>query len=68
MELTAAAFAPVCRRQSIGMMLAIAVGLGYDMFILDVQTAFLNADVEEDVLVKNVTAMKPPISPEYLWS
>ena len=50
------------------MMLAIAVGLGYDMFILDVQTAFLNADVEEDVLVKNVTAMKPPISPEYLWS
>lgn len=68
MELTAAAFAPVCRRQSTGMMLAIAVGLGYDMFILDVQTAFLNADVEEDVLVKNVTAMKPPISPEYLWS
>ena len=45
-------FAPVCRLQSIRMMLAIAVELDYEVHMLDVQTAFLNADVEEDVLVK----------------
>ena len=45
-------FAPVFRLQSIRMMLAIAVELDYDMHMLDVLTAFLNADVEEDVFVK----------------
>ena len=34
------------------MMLAIAVELDYEVFVLDVQTAFLNADVEEDIFVK----------------
>ena len=34
------------------MMLAIAVELNYTVHMLDVQTTFLNADVEEDVLVK----------------
>ena len=41
-------FAPVCRLQSIRMMLAIAAELGYEVHMLDVQAAFLNADVEED--------------------
>ena len=45
-------FAPVCRLQSIRMMFAIAVELDYEVHMLDVQTAFLNADVEEDVFVK----------------
>ena len=45
-------FAPVCRLQSIRMMLAIAVELDYEVHMLDVQTAFLNADVEEDVFIK----------------
>ena len=45
-------FASVCRLQSIRMMLAIAVELDYEVHMLDVQTAFLNADVEEDVFVK----------------
>ena len=34
------------------MMLTIAVELGYEVHTLDVQTAFLNANVEEDVFVK----------------
>ena len=34
------------------MMLAIAVELDYEMFMLDVQMVFLNADVEEHVSVK----------------
>ena len=34
------------------MVLAIAVELDYEAYLLDVQTAFLNADVEEKVFVK----------------
>ena len=45
-------FASVCRLQSIRMMRAIAVELDYEVQMLDVQTAFLNADVEEDVFAK----------------
>ena len=33
-------------------MLAIAAELDYEVFMLDVQTAFLNADVEEDFFAK----------------
>ena len=45
-------FAPVCRLQSIRMMLAIAAELDYEIYMMDVQTAFLNADVDEEVFVK----------------
>ena len=40
---------PVCRLQNIRMMLAIAAELDYEVPMPDVQTAFLNADVEEEV-------------------
>ena len=42
-------FAPVCRIQSIRMVLTTAVELDWDILQLDVQTAFLNADVDEEV-------------------
>ena len=46
-------FAPVCRLQSIRMVvLAIAAELDYEVYMLDVQTAFLNADVDEEGFVK----------------
>ena len=45
-------FDPVCRLESIRMMLAFAVELDYNVHMLDVQTAFLNAGVEEGVLIK----------------
>ena len=45
-------FAPVCRLQSIRMVLAIVVELDYEVYMLDVQTTFFNADVEEEVFVK----------------
>ena len=38
--------------QSIRMVLASVVELDNEVYMLDVQTAFLNADVEEDVFVK----------------
>ena len=45
-------FTHVRRLQCIRMMLAIAAELDYEVLMLDVQTAFLNADVEEEVFVK----------------
>ena len=50
------------------MMLAIAAELDYELFMLDVQTAFVNADVEEDVFAKMAPATKEPTSPECLLS
>ena len=42
-------FAPVCRLQSIRMVLAIAAEFDFECWQLDYNTAFLNAKVEEDV-------------------
>ena len=47
-----ATFTPVCKIQSTGMMLAIAAELDCEVHTLDLQMAFLNAKVEEDVFVK----------------
>ena len=44
--------APVCRLHSIRMVLAIAADLANEVYVLDVQTTFLNADVEEEGFVK----------------
>lgn len=45
-------FAPVCRLQSISMVLAIAMEYNLEYWKLDYNAAFLNADVEEDIYVK----------------
>ena len=45
-------YAPVCRLQSIRMVLAIAAELNLEVRRLDVKTAFLYADIEEEVYVK----------------
>ena len=45
-------FAPVCRLQSIHMVLAIATEINWNVVQLDVKTAFLYADIEEDVFVE----------------
>ena len=58
-------FAPVYRLQSIRMVLAIAAELDYETYMLDVQTAFPNADVEEDVFVKIPPATSAATSPEF---
>ena len=42
-------FAPVCRLQSIR---TIATELNYEVCMLDVQTAFINARVEEEAFIK----------------
>ena len=45
-------FAPVCRLQSIHMVLAIATEINWEVVQLDVKTVFLYADIEEDVFVE----------------
>ena len=45
-------FAPVCRLQSIHMVLAIAAEFDFECWQLNYNTAFLNAGVEEEVYVK----------------
>ena len=45
-------FAPVCRLESIRMVLAIAAEMNWEVVQLDVKTAFLYADIEEDVFVE----------------
>ena len=49
-----ATFASVCRFQSTRMILAITAEIDYEVLMLDVQTAFLNADVEDEVYVEMV--------------
>ena len=45
-------FAPICRLQSICVVLAIAAEFDFECWQLDYNTAFLNATVEEEVYVK----------------
>ena len=45
-------FLPACRIQSICMALAIAASEDWEVLQLDVQTAFLNAEVQEEVYVR----------------
>ena len=45
-------FAPVCRLQSIRTVLAIATELNYEVCMLDVQTAFINARLREEAFDK----------------
>ena len=44
-------FAPVCRLQSVRMVLAIAAEMDWEVRQLNVKTAFLYADIEEEVFV-----------------
>ena len=45
-------FAPVCRLESIRMVLAIAAEMNWELVQLDVKTVFFYADIEEDVFVE----------------
>ena len=52
-----------------GMMLATAAELEHEVFMLDVQTAFLRAAVEENVFVEMALGYQIlPTRPEYLLS
>ena len=58
-------YAPVCRLQSIRMVLVIAAELNLEVRQLDVKTGFLYADIEEEVYVKTAHLVsKPPTRTE----
>jgi hypothetical protein len=47
-------FAPVARMETMRLMLALAVAEGWEMHHMDVKTAFLNGDLQEEVYVQQV--------------
>ena len=49
-------FTPVCSLQSSRMVLAIVAELDYEFYMMNIQAAFLNADMKEEVFVQ----MPPP--------
>ena len=60
-------FAPVRRLQSVRMVLAIAVEVDWELIQLDVKTAFLYADIEEEVYSsRNPLDMRPRTRMEVL--
>ena len=52
-------YLPLCRIQSICMALAIAASEDWEVLQLDVQTAFLNAEVQEEVYVRAPPGYEP---------
>lgn len=60
-------FAPVARLESIRLLLAIACHRQFKLFQMDVKTAFLNGDVQEEVFVEQPPGFKDIHHPEYVW-
>ena len=59
-------FAQVCGLQSIRMVLAIAAEMDWEVRQLDVKTAFLCADIEEDVFVAEPPGFETQGNTEFL--
>jgi hypothetical protein len=51
-------FAPVARLEAIRVLLAFAVAKGFQLFQMDVKSAFLNGVIEEEVYVKQCNTRK----------
>ncbi|CAF0876069.1 unnamed protein product [Brachionus calyciflorus] len=51
-------FAPVVKLQSLRMLLAIAVNEGFAMHHVDISTAFLNGEIEEEIYIEPSEGMK----------
>ena len=51
-------YAPVCHIPSVRIMLAIAASHGWKVIQLDVQTAFLQGEMKEEVYVKQPVGLK----------
>ena len=48
-------FAPVARLESVRLLLAVAASAGWDVHHMDVKSAFLNGELEEEVYVQQPT-------------
>jgi len=44
-------FAPVARLESVRLLLAVAANAGWDVHHMDIKSAFLNGELEEEVYV-----------------
>ena len=60
-------FAPVARLESIRILLAYASSMGIKLFQMDVKSAFLNGEIEEDVYVTQPEGFEDPHHPDYVY-
>ena len=59
-------FAPVARLESIRLLLAYAAIQGFTLFQMDVKSAFLNGDIEEEVYVEQPPGFKDSKHPDHV--
>ncbi|WP_274923133.1 reverse transcriptase domain-containing protein, partial [Streptomyces clavifer] len=60
-------FAPVARLESIRILLAYASSMRIKLFQMDVKSAFLNGEIEEDVYVTQPQGFEDPHHPDYVY-
>ena len=59
-------FAPVAHLESICLLLGYASSMGIKLFQMDVKSAFLNGEIEENVYVTQPEGFEDPHHPEYV--
>ena len=60
-------FAPVARLEAIIIFLAYAAHANFKVYQMDVKSAFLNGDLEEEVYVSQLPSFEDPNLPEYVY-
>ena len=60
-------FAPVARLEAIRIFLAFAASKGFNVFQMDVKSAFLNGFIEEEVYVKQPPGFENPKFPNRVY-
>ena len=60
-------YAPVARLEAIRLLIAFASYKGFNLYQMDVKTAFFNGVLQEEVYVKQPTGFKDPQYPEHVY-
>ena len=60
-------FAPVARLEAIRIFLAFAAHSNFKVYQMDVKSAFLNGDLEEEVYVQQLPGFEDPHLPEFVY-
>jgi hypothetical protein len=60
-------FAAIAKYDTICILLALAVKFDLKLDQMDIQTAFLNAELKEDIYLKQPTGFEDPEHPDWIW-
>ena len=60
-------FSPVIKSKSVKILLSLANVEGWEVHQMDVKTAFLNSELEEDIYVKQPDGFQNKKFPDYVW-